>query len=378
MEQIIHSGAGSYRQIGEILRGAGVKKLLLVCARSFERTEIFRYVCSLPGIETVCFSGVAPNPRYEDICRAVELFNRAGCDAILAAGGGSALDTAKCVKLFCKMDPAVNFLRQEGFDTGVPLLALPTTAGTGSESTHFAVIYYEGQKQSVKHPSLLPDAAILEPSVLETLPLYQKKCTMLDALCQGIEAWWAVRSTEESRAYARAAIRGVVENRQAYIEGGSREAAEAILLAANYSGRAINITQTTAPHAMSYKLASLYRLPHGHAVAVCLPEVWDYMRVHPERWADPRGEDYLHRMFGDIAAALDCGSAEEAVAWLRALLAELEIACPAFGSREEELRQLTGSVNPDRLKNNPAALDTNALRGLYERIVKDGNGSLPK
>ena len=82
----------------------------------------------------------------------------------------------------------------------IPFLAMPTTAGTGSEATRYAVIYYDGKKQSVTHDSVVPDVAILEPKVLKTLPLYQKKCTMMDALCQGIESWWSMNSTDESKA----------------------------------------------------------------------------------------------------------------------------------------------------------------------------------
>lgn len=370
MEQQIYSGPGSWRRLGPLLEARKIRKLFLVCGRSFERTEIYAYLQELPDIELVRFSGFSSNPKYEEVRAGVELFNGSGCQAILAAGGGSALDTAKCIKLYCCMDPAVNYLEQIPVDTGVPLLALPTTAGTGSESTRFAVIYYEGKKQSITHESILPDAVILEPAVLKDLPVYQKKCTMLDALCQGIESWWSVNSTEESKGYAGAAIRGIVQNGRAYIEENDAAAAGEIQLAANLAGRAINLTQTTAAHAMSYKLTSLYRLPHGHAVAVCLPEVWDYMLAHPERCVDRRGAAYLQGVFKDIAQALGCESPEEAIAWFRGLLDKLEIKSPIGSDREKELRILTESVNPERLKNNPVALDQAALRGLYERIVR--------
>ncbi len=94
----------------------------------------------------------------------------------------------------------------------IPLLAVPTTAGTGSEATRFAVIYYGGNKQSVTSESLIPDAVVLDPDTLITLPLHQKKATMMDALCHSIESFWSINSTDESKEFSRTAIREILEN----------------------------------------------------------------------------------------------------------------------------------------------------------------------
>lgn len=348
-------------RLSEYLAERGVGKLLLVCGRSFGRLPVRERIEALP-VELVRFSGFASNPVYEDVCRGVEVYREAGCEGILAVGGGSAIDVAKCVKLFCRMDPSRSYLEQEPRDSGDVLIAMPTTAGTGSESTHFAVVYYRGVKQSVTHESILPDAAVLEPAVLEALPEYQKKCTMLDALCQGIESWWSVNSTDESREYARRAVRQIVGQMEAYLAGAGGAARE-IMLAANMAGRAINITQTTAPHAMSYKLTGIYGLPHGHAVAVCLPEVWEYMLAHADRCADRRGEAYLRQTLDEIAGCITCGE-------FRGIMRALGMGSPVAGDRERDLQLLTGAVDPKRLKNNPVTLDDSALRALYERIVK--------
>lgn len=344
-----------------------LKKFLLVCGGSYDRLCTRGDIEALP-VDLVRFSGFSSNPKYEEVCKGVEMFRAEGCNGILAVGGGSAMDVAKCIKLYCRMDPDRNYLEQQLRDTGVPLVTIPTTAGTGSESTRFAVIYYEGKKQSVTHESILPDYAILEPAVLSDLPDYQKKCTMLDALCQAIESWWSVNSTGESIGYARQAIGLILDDWQAYIMDADPSAAAKIMVAANYAGRAINITQTTAPHAMSYKLTSLYGLPHGHAVAVCLPEVWEYMLAHVEEAADKRGTAYLQGVFNDIAQVLGCADAVEAVRWFRRLLTELEMAHPR-GS--DKLDELAASVNPVRLKNNPVPLGGDVLRDMYERILTD-------
>jgi alcohol dehydrogenase class IV len=114
----------------------------------------------------------------------------------------------------------------------------------------------------------------------------------------------------------------------------------------------------------------MYKLPHGHAVAICLPEVWNYMNSHMEECIDERGPDYLRGVFSDIADTLECADAKSTVVWFRDFLTELEMNYPMAGNRDAELEVLTASVNSVRLKNNPVVLDSTALRGLYERILK--------
>lgn len=354
MEQTILMGI---EQVDKLLQG---KKFLLVKSKSYDSLAIRSHFDAHPHIE---FSGFTPNPLYEQVCAGVELFNRAHCEMIVAVGGGSAIDVAKCIKLFCRMEHSVNYLEQEKVDSGIPLIAVPTTAGTGSESTRHAVIYWNGVKQSVSHDSIVPDYAVLEPSVLKNLPDYQKKCTMLDALCQAIESWWSVNSTDESKEYSRQAIAGITANWKAYIFTHSDAAAAKIMLAANYSGRAINITATTAAHAMSYKITSLYRFPHGHAVAVCIPEVWAYILAHTDDCIDVRGAEYLRDTLAQISEMITLEQ-------FRSMLAELGMQSPESATTEAQLEELVQSVNPLRLKNNPVALDADVLRQMYRRIVR--------
>ena len=353
-----------HKNIKNALEEFGSRNYLLVCDSSFS----FLPIKDVFHPKTI-FDQFIPNPLYEQVCKGVELFNSNQCDAIVAIGGGSTIDVAKCIKLYCKMNPAQNFLQQEAKDSGVPLIAIPTTAGTGSESTRYAVIYFEGKKQSVTHESIIPNYAILEPMLLKTLPLYQKKCTMMDALCQGIESWWSVNSTDESKMYSKIAVQMIMQYWEDYIFHNTDEAAEGIMSAANYAGRAINITQTTAPHAMSYKLTSMYGLPHGHAVALCLPVVWQYMINHPEQCVDPRGKDYLLTTFDDIARALACHDANEAANYIINLLKILELQNPETKDRVMELEGLTNSVNPTRLKNNPIHLNNRDCLFLYKSII---------
>lgn len=368
MSQTIINGTNAIKKLPEILNELKAKKLLLVCDSSFDFLNIKEDILSL-SIPMVSFSDFTPNPLYEDVVKGIELFRKENCDVILAVGGGSSIDVAKCIKLFSKMDDSDIYLNQEFTDTGVPLVAIPTTAGTGSESTRYAVIYYKGQKQSVTHLSIIPDVALLCFEVLETLPLYQKKCTLLDALCQGIESWWSVNSTDESRKISEKAVKAIIKYTKPYLEG-DKDATEQIMLASNLAGQAINITQTTAAHAMSYKLTSLYKIPHGHAAAVCLPEVWQYMTENSDICIDPRGKEYLEEVFAEIAKTCGFDTAENAVKGIRTFLEELEMSYPTAENREDELSVLAKSVNPVRLGNNPVKLTEDVLYSLYERIVK--------
>ena len=135
-----------------------------------------------------------------------------------------------------------------------------------------------------------------------------------------------------------------------------------ILRASNLAGQAIHITATTAPHAMSYKLTTFYGLPHGHAVALCLPRVWEYMLT----CADAS----LTTVLDEIAACMGAETSQEAVALLDAMMDEMELDGPVAECRDEEITRLVAGVNVERLGNHPVPLSAEVLRRLYEQIVK--------
>ena len=350
LQTILHGLDG----LEDLLEG---HRFLLVHGKSFDGLGISNVFKSFAHAEFVEFS---PNPLYEQVIEGVKVFNENKCDMVVAVGGGSAIDVAKCIKLYCRMEPSADFLLQTPCETGIPLIAIPTTAGTGSESTRHAVIYRDAVKQSISHQSIRPDVAVLEPSLLDTLPDYQRKCAMLDALCQAVESWWSVRSTEESVGYSRQAVELIRGNWREYIFGKSREAVASVMLAANCSGRAIDITTTTAPHAMSYKLSSLYGIPHGHAVALCMWPVWQYMRKNLENQKDEIIIK-LKPIFNELPIDEN---------WFGRLMDELEMQCPVSKNREADIELLTGFVNPERLANNPIPFDSILLKQLYGMIIK--------
>ncbi len=388
-QEILFAGNG-YAELDGCLLRRGVRRVLLVCGRSIERLALWPYFQGLPqrlGIDVVRFSDFRPNPDYESAVKGVELYRRRCCDAIVAVGGGSAMDTAKCIKLYARMDPADgDYMLQPIVPNDVLLIAVPTTAGTGSEATRYAIVYYHGVKTSVTDYSCIPQVVLFDPTVLETLPEYQRKVTMLDALCHAVESYWAVCSTQESRAYAAEAIRLVLKHLDSYLAN-EPEGNAGMLEASNIAGKAINITSTTAGHAMSYVLTARYKLAHGHAVALCVDALWPHMIACTDLCSDPRGESHLRDILcglgelflsksnsKDDAAEL---TGEDAVRWagavtamekFRKLVADLDLERPAV--EESDYPILRDSVNTAKLKNHPVTLSPATLESLYRRILR--------
>ncbi len=364
---LIISGENSSSQISSIVDSFDAKKILLVCGKSFDKIGVKKHFENL-SLPTIRFSGFKPNPVYEDVCLGVDLYLDEGCDLIVAVGGGSAIDVAKCIKLFAKMDKNSVYLEQEYFDSKIPFIAIPTTAGTGSESTKHAVIYYNGEKQSISHESLIPDVAILDSEPLKLLPIYHKKSAMLDALCQGIESWWSIKSTKTSRVYSAQAVFLIANNWEDYLAG-QEDTALDMLKASNFAGKAINISETTAPHAMSYELTNLFGFAHGHAASLCLPVVWQYMNENLNNLQESKEKEYLNEIFQNIAKTLGHSNVKKSIDWFFWLLKELDLEKPRSRS-ESDLKKLVESVNLTRLKNNPIPLDENSLRNLYSNILQ--------
>lgn len=373
MEQKIISAENEYRQLDEWLRDNHCKRVFLVCDDSMRfQKALIAHLDALEktGIILSYCSDFKPNPLYESVVEGVSLFRLQGCDAIIAVGGGSVMDVAKCVKLYSNMDgdgAEGGYLAQRIMPNEIPFLAMPTTAGTGSEATRYAVIYYKGQKQSITHESCIPGTVLLDPNCLKTLPLYQKKATMMDALCHAIESFWSVNSTEESRGYSHWAIKLVMDNMDGYLDNTDTGNAQ-MMMAAHIAGMAINITQTTAGHAMCYKITSLFGVAHGHAAILCNRVLFPWMIANVHRCIDRRGEAHLKSVFDGIADAMCCKNPDEAAQMLNDIFDKLELEVPAASDAEYE--ELKISVNPVRLKNHPVLLDETAIDELYHMILR--------
>lgn len=373
MKQRIITAEGDYRNLDAWVSRIRAKRILVVSSGSALYMGAFqRHLRELEknDVGVVTFSGFRPNPQYESVEEGVRLLRKEACDAIIAIGGGSAMDVGKCIKLYACMDSSRNYLEQEIIPNGIPFLAIPTTAGSGSEATKYAVIYYKGEKQSVTCESCIPETVLLDPEPLKTLPLYQKKATMMDAFSHGIESFWSVNSTEESKAYSKEAISGVLENMEGYLA--NTEAGNAgMMRAAHTAGRAINITQTTAGHAMCYKITALFGVAHGHAAILCNRVLFPWMIRNIDLCADTRGERYLQSVLTDIAAVMGCETAEAGAEKLRRIFDSLKLEIPA--ATANQFQELRDSVNPVRLKNHPVRLDADAIDALYHNILRREN-----
>jgi len=370
MNQIVIPSDAEYRALGEYLARSNMHRVLVVCGKSCGRLRIGQSLNDLAvkiGSELIRFSDFAPNPDYTSVVKGIDVFRVEGCDSILAIGGGSAIDTAKCIKLYATMPAGSDYIHEKIAPNAIPFVAVPTTAGTGSEATRYAVIYYNGEKQSVTDYSCIPSAVLFDPTVLESLPEYQRKATMMDAFCHAVESFWSVNSTDESREYSRRAIHLILENHDSYLNNesvGNRK----MLEAANFAGKAINISQTTAGHAMCYKLTSLYGIAHGHAAALCVSALWPYMVTHMDQCTDPRGKDHLASAFSGLANAMQAETPKSAASKFSDFLEVLRLDRPRIHS-VEDFAVLRKSINPVRLKNNPVRLDESAINTLYHQIL---------
>ena len=367
--QGVITAENNYEKLDNWISSCGAKTILLVSGTSLDAMPLkvyFDNVGTRLGIKLVRFSDFTPNPIYDSVAEGVSVFNKEGCGAIIAIGGGSAMDVGKCIKLFSNMDPKVNFLKQDIVPNDIPYLAIPTTAGTGSEATRYAVIYYNGAKQSITSDSIIPKTVLMDSSLLKTLPLYQRKATMLDALCHSIESFWSVNSTDESKAYAKEAVHLILDNMDGYLANDDVSNLQ-MLVAAYKAGKAINITQTTAAHAMCYKITSLYGLSHGHAAMLCLKSLFPWMLENMDKCIDPRGKEYLESVMNQIAESFGFKTPDQVCEFLEGLYNRLNMSTPS--ANEAEISLLTSSVNIERLKNHPISLDKDSIDLLYHKIL---------
>lgn len=377
MIQMVIRGRDSIRRAGETAEKMGIGKPLIVGSKHL----IPRLKQFLP-MEAPVFTGYHPNPDLSDAEAGVRMYREAGCDGLISIGGGSAMDTAKAVKAWLYAGSYEALKRgglrvPEGSDaapekitslralkertlrqrnTGsVPHLAIPGTAGSGAEATAAAVVYEKGKKLNVSHPALLPEGVILDAALLDTLPLYHKKSSALDAFCQGVESYWARAATEDSRVHAFLAFQGVLDNLKGYLAGDPR-AAEQMMDASYQSGRAIFHTRTTAAHAMSYQITQRMGLAHGHACALTLPVLWDLLTENEE----------TRDLMAGLASRMRLGDPSMGSRLIRGMMLEMEMPLPERPT-DEMLNELTDSVNVERIGNHPMALTRDQIRAVYRR-----------
>lgn len=274
MQQVIYQNS-EYAELKKLLSAHQPKNICVVhTKRSHKYSGAETFIKKLIGSGYTEFSDFDPNPNYNDLIKGLALINSQTFSLIIAIGGGTALDIAKMMKALAYKP--VNLERvirgeEQITDSGIPMLAIPTTSGTGAEATQFSVMYIEKKKYSISSAYIYPEYVYLDSTFSMSAPPYLTACTGLDAFSQAVEALWCVNATRESNSFATEAVSLVYKHLQTAVNKNTTEAKAAMQTAAYLAGKAINITRTTAPHALSYAFTSYYGIPHGHAVALSLP-----------------------------------------------------------------------------------------------------------
>jgi len=321
------------------------------------------------------FSEFEPNPKLQHVLEGLSAFRQSEADIVLAVGGGTAIDIAKLIVVLAATpaDPLA-VVRGESPPSrpAAPLIVTPTTSGSGSEATQFAVVYVDGLKHSVDHPHLLPAYCVLDPSLSAKLPAGITAQCGLDAFSQAIESIWSVRATESSLQNAFEAARLAFAHLHDAVHAPTPAARAAMCRASHLAGRAINETRTTASHAVSYALTSDFGVPHGHAVALTLGPMLEHNAgVTPGEVNDPRGVGHVQQRIRQILELLGCETAEQGNEAIQQFVRSLgcEVRLSRLGIRSpEELQSIVGKINLERLRNNPRQLTSPQLLTLLQSI----------
>jgi len=353
---------GAIRDVERLIQRRGVSRIFLVVDEDAYRccgaSDVLEPVFA--NLHITRFNGFQPNPKLVDIQRGVELFRSDPPECVIAIGGGTAIDLGKLISFIGNQNGSPRDI-VTGDKTGVldalPMIAIPTTAGTGSEATHFAVAYIGTEKYSVAHPSMLPAHAVVDPCLTHSLPASITAATGLDAFCQAIESVWAVGATDESIQFASEAIEQASKNLLTSVTAPTPPSRLAMCHASHLAGKAINISRTTAPHALSYVLTSQYKLPHGFAVAMTLSKFLAFNAgVDSSNCADERGYQNVRDRISRIVELLCAADVYDACRRFDRLA--ISVGCPASFAQlgintPEQLVEIAASVNVQRMANNP-------------------------
>ena len=378
---VVHLQDGALAEVGAIIDRVAASRLYFVVDAS---------AYSATGAATVLepnfrdravtrFTDFDLNPKLHDVERGIEQFRQADPELMIALGGGTAIDLGKLIgTLACHHESARDIIMGNSAirQSGPPLIAVPTTAGTGSEATHFAVAYVEGVKYSVAHSVLLPDYAIVDSTLTHSLPASITASTGLDAFCQAIESIWAVGATNESIEYATRSARLAMNSLVNATQNPTADVRRDMCRASHLAGRAINISKTTAPHALSYSITSEYGVPHGIAVALTLSPMLAYnAQVSKLNCADPRGPEHVRARIDLILELLGVNSVAAACNRMENLVSAS--GCPnslaLVGIKTDaSIRRLVNQVDAHRLSNNPRHATSESLFALLTKTCAQG------
>ncbi len=280
----IHFGRGIINSLADVVSDLGGSKPLVVMDPGLIKAGLDVSITTPlteADIDFVLYDKVDPEPGLKLADQGAEIAKKKGCDCVIGAGGGSAMDVAKAISiLLTNGGKAVDYIGLGKISKpGVPKIMVPTSSGTGAEVTFTAVFINEetGSKAGMNGDPLYPEAAVLDPSLTVSLPPHVTAATGIDALTHALEAYTSVQAHKISEMYSLEAIDLVVSNiRDVYADGRNIEARSNMLLASLLGGKALAIAGVGLVHAMAYPLGGMFGISHGLANAVLLPYVTEY------------------------------------------------------------------------------------------------------
>jgi len=375
LPRILRLGAGAVDELVPVLDELQARRPLLVTDPFMaECGYVTRIAELLGGREFGSFTECVPDPTTDSVAAALAVYKKGGHDSLIALGGGSSIDTAKAVAVMAEREgPMRQYKVPHILSSGAPVIAIPTTAGTGSEATRVAVITdtQTQEKMLWMGLGLMPVAALVDFELTLSMPYRLTADTGIDSLCHALEAYVSRKANPFTAQLALSAMATIASNiRIACEQPDNRVAREAMLMAATQGGMAFANASVTLIHAMSRPVGALYHVPHGLSNAMLLPEItaWS-IEGSPQRYVRAARVMAMAETGDTDGVALD-----KLVLGLRQLSADLSVPTPASWGIEESAwfdslplmaSQALESGSP---ANNPRIPDAKQIVDLYERV----------
>ncbi len=304
------------------------------------------------------FSSFHTKPDFSDAVSGSDTYSKSSCDGLVSIGGCSSIDTAKAIKACLNTVSKEDIMQNRFFvKKQIPHIAVPGTAGTGSEATQFAEICMDGIKVSLDHEMLRPDGAVLDSALLDFLPEYHKSTSALCALAHGVESYWSSSYNDDCRVHAYLAIIGILDNMNAYLKG-NPHAADEILDASYQSGKAIQMKKTTAVSEIAGVLACRSGISYGHACMLTITVLWEMMAEREE----------LMDVLSDLSLKMRLGSLQMAPRLLKGIMYDLELPIPQLPDGIA-LDELADTVNMQKLNHHPVRITREDIKEIYRRAM---------
>src|SRR6266516_110949 len=371
-------GAGALREVGRIAKGFG-HRALIVTGRSSGRASALNRLLGEQGIARWTLA-IAGEPTIEDVERGIQFARGQECDLVIGFGGGSAIDAAKAIAaLTTNRGEVLDYLELIGrarplANTPVPVIAIPTTAGTGAEVTRNAVLASPEHhvKVSLRSPLMLPKVALVDPQLTYDLPAELTASTGLDALTQLIEPYVSCKANPLTDSICAEGIRRAARSlRRVFDNGADESAREDMALASLFGGPALANAGLGAVHGFASPIGGMFRAPHGAVCAALLPYVMEANLIALRQRA-PHSEAL--RRYDDVARLLvgsDRAGAAEGVVWVEHLCSHLKILpVHRYGITANNAPSIVAAaLKASSMKANPIELTTEELREILERAL---------